>query len=94
MTNRFQFNIKATDGRARTGVISTPKGDIRTPAFMPVGTLGTVKGMVSFWADDFHRGEKLKGHQLNRWAKDVLRRVQDLDAEFNEDEKIRKEVKK
>ena len=46
MTNRFQFNIKATDGRARTGVISTPKGDIRTPAFMPVGTAATVKAML------------------------------------------------
>ena len=46
MTNRFQFNIKASDGRARTGVISTPKGDIRTPAFMPVGTAATVKAML------------------------------------------------
>ena len=46
MTNRFQFNIKATDGRARTGVISTPKGDISTPAFMPVGTAATVKAML------------------------------------------------
>ncbi|MDA9534315.1 MAG: tRNA guanosine(34) transglycosylase Tgt [Amylibacter sp.] len=46
MTNRFQFNINATDGRARTGVINTPKGDIRTPAFMPVGTAATVKAMM------------------------------------------------
>ena len=46
MTNRFQFNIKATDGRARSGVINTPKGDIRTPAFMPVGTAATVKAMM------------------------------------------------
>ncbi|MDC1246915.1 tRNA guanosine(34) transglycosylase Tgt [Amylibacter sp.] len=46
MTNRFQFNINATDGRARTGVIYTPKGDIRTPAFMPVGTAATVKAMM------------------------------------------------
>ena len=46
MTNRFQFNINATDGRARTGVINTPKGDIRTPAFMPVGTAATVKAML------------------------------------------------
>ena len=66
----------------------------RDQYFYESAALGTVKGMVSFWADDFHRGEKLKGHQLNRWAKDVLRRVQQLDAEFNEDEKIRKEVKK
>ena len=46
MTNRFQFNINATDGRARTGVINTPKGEIRTPAFMPVGTAATVKSMM------------------------------------------------
>ena len=46
MTNRFQFNINATDGRARTGIINTPKGDIRTPAFMPVGTAATVKAMM------------------------------------------------
>ena len=46
MTNRFQFNINATDGRARSGVINTPKGDIRTPAFMPVGTAATVKAMM------------------------------------------------
>ena len=46
MTNRFQFNINATDGRARTGVVNTPKGDIRTPAFMPVGTAATVKAMM------------------------------------------------
>ena len=46
MTNRFQFNINATDGRARTGVINTPKGEILTPAFMPVGTAATVKAMM------------------------------------------------
>ena len=46
MTNRFQFNINAIDGRARTGVINTPKGDIRTPAFMPVGSAATVKAMM------------------------------------------------
>jgi queuine tRNA-ribosyltransferase len=43
---RFSFDLKATDGKARTGVISTPKGDIRTPAFMPVGTAATVKAMM------------------------------------------------
>ncbi|PYG34655.1 tRNA guanosine(34) transglycosylase Tgt [Pelagimonas varians] len=40
------FELKAQDGQARTGVISTPRGDIRTPAFMPVGTAATVKGMM------------------------------------------------
>ena len=46
MTDRFNFQINARDGRARTGVIATPKGDIRTPAFMPVGTAATVKAMM------------------------------------------------
>ena len=41
----FSFALHATDGAARTGVITTPRGDIRTPAFMPVGTAGTVKAM-------------------------------------------------
>ena len=45
MTDRIAFTLAATDGFARTGVITTPRGDIRTPAFMPVGTAGTVKGM-------------------------------------------------
>ena len=43
---RFRFDLKATDGKARTGAISTPRGTIRTPAFMPVGTAATVKGML------------------------------------------------
>ena len=46
MTTRFSFALNATDGKARTGVISTPRGDIRTPAFMPVGTAATVKAMM------------------------------------------------
>lgn len=46
MTQRFSFSLHATDGKARTGVISTPRGDIRTPAFMPVGTAATVKAML------------------------------------------------
>ncbi|WP_417448897.1 tRNA guanosine(34) transglycosylase Tgt [Kordiimonas sp.] len=46
MTARFQFDIHATDGAARTGVIKMQRGAIRTPAFMPVGTAGTVKAML------------------------------------------------
>jgi queuine tRNA-ribosyltransferase len=40
---RFSFTISATDGAARTGVIAMQRGEIRTPAFMPVGTAATVK---------------------------------------------------
>src|SRR3546814_12163106 len=45
MTTRFAFSIAATDGAARTGTIRMMRGDIRTPAFMPVGTAATVKAM-------------------------------------------------
>jgi queuine tRNA-ribosyltransferase len=43
----FPFTITATDGLARTGVLATPRGEIRTPAFMPVGTAGTVKALTA-----------------------------------------------
>ncbi len=42
---RFSFHIAATDGAARTGTIAMQRGEIRTPAFMPVGTAATVKAM-------------------------------------------------
>ena len=45
MTPSFTFRILATDGGARRGEISMPRGIVRTPAFMPVGTGGTVKAM-------------------------------------------------
>lgn len=46
MTKHFSYDITATDGNARTGVIKTCRGEIRTPAFMPVGTAATVKAMM------------------------------------------------
>jgi queuine tRNA-ribosyltransferase len=42
---RFGFRLTATDGKARRGEITMPRGTVRTPAFMPVGTAGTVKAM-------------------------------------------------
>lgn len=42
----FAFGIHARDGAARTGVLATPRGPVRTPAFMPVGTAGTVKALT------------------------------------------------
>jgi queuine tRNA-ribosyltransferase len=42
----FPFDIQAVDGAARIGVLQTPRGAIRTPAFMPVGTAGTVKALT------------------------------------------------
>lgn len=46
MAKGFGFRVAAVDGKARTGVIDTPHGQIRTPAFMPVGTAATVKAML------------------------------------------------
>ena len=45
MSDEFSFSVKAVDGAARTGAITTPRGLVRTPAFMPVGTAATVKAM-------------------------------------------------
>ena len=45
-TPGFSFELLATLGHARAGILHTPRGDIPTPVFMPVGTLGTVKAMT------------------------------------------------
>jgi queuine tRNA-ribosyltransferase len=45
MTTEFGFSLRKTDGAARLGTISTAHGEVRTPAFMPVGTAGTVKAL-------------------------------------------------
>ncbi|MEM1315536.1 MAG: tRNA guanosine(34) transglycosylase Tgt [Pseudomonadota bacterium] len=46
MTSGVSFEVSARDGKARRGTLRTPRGDIRTPAFMPVGTAATVKAML------------------------------------------------
>ena len=46
MTEKFSFQLHARSGKARAGIIHTPRGEIRTPAFMPVGTAATVKAML------------------------------------------------
>ena len=45
-TCRMSFELLATDGKARRGRLTFPRGTVETPAFMPVGTYGTVKGML------------------------------------------------
>src|SRR6476646_1492826 len=45
MTAANHFELLARDGHARTGRLTTPHGAVRTPAFMPVGTAGAMKGM-------------------------------------------------
>ena len=46
MTKKFSYSLSAVNEKARCGVISTPRGEIKTPAFMPVGTAATVKAML------------------------------------------------
>ena len=45
--SQFDFRVTHTDGRARRGVMTTPHGSVETPAFMPVGTQGAVKGLTN-----------------------------------------------
>lgn len=45
-TCRMTFELLATEGKARRGRLRFPRGVVETPAFMPVGTYGTVKGML------------------------------------------------
>src|SRR6185503_20907068 len=46
MSEAFTFTLTKTDGMARRGAFTTPHGSVQTPAFMPVGTAGTVKGLT------------------------------------------------
>src|ERR1700681_104969 len=46
MSDAFQFRLVPTDGAARHGEMATPHGPVATPAFMPVGTQATVKGLA------------------------------------------------
>lgn len=48
----MSFDLKATDGKARRGTLNFPRGAVETPAFMPVGTYGTVKGMTPEQIED------------------------------------------
>ena len=46
MSSPLSYTLRATVGQARSGILSTPHGEVPTPAFMPVGTYGTVKGLI------------------------------------------------
>jgi len=48
----FEYSLSATDGAARAGTFHTPHGEVPTPAFMPVGTAGTVKGLIMEEVDE------------------------------------------
>ena len=56
--------------------------------------LTSIKAMVSFWADEYTlRGDKMQGHNLVRWKKEVYDRIQELDKIFKDDEKLSKELR-
>lgn len=76
----MKFELKATDGKARRGTLSFERGPVQTPAFMPVGTYGTVKGMTP--ADIHATGaEIILGNTFHLWLRpgtDIIRAHGDL----------------
>ena len=70
MTENFSFRLIATDGKARRGELSMPRGTVRTPAFMPVGTAGTVKAMYL----DQVRDARLRHHPRQHLSSDAAAR--------------------
>ena len=86
----FSFELLAQENKARLGKISTPRGKIDTPAFMPVGTLGTVKGV---YVDDLLKTgtQILLGntyHLLLRPGIDILKKFNGLHKFMNWDKPI------
>ena len=83
--NEFAFELLAQDDRARLGKIYTPKGTIDTPAFMPVGTQGTVKGI--FAEDIMRTGSQIilgnTYHLLLRPGIEVLKKFNGLHKFMN-----------
>jgi len=72
----MQFELKATDGLARRGALKFPRGEVQTPAFMPVGTYGTVKGVTPQQVTD-SGAEILLGntfHLMLRPGTDIVRK--------------------
>ncbi len=77
MTRDFHFELIATDGAARLGRIATPRGIIRTPAFMPVGTAATVKGI---WPDDVRKAgaDIILGNTYHLMLRPTAERIHEL----------------
>ncbi|MDI4638587.1 MULTISPECIES: tRNA guanosine(34) transglycosylase Tgt [Halomonadaceae] len=74
------FERLATDGRARRGRLSFPRGTVETPAFMPVGTYGTVKGMTPQSVEEIG-AEIILGNTFHLWLRpgvDVIEEHGDL----------------
>lgn len=79
-TSHMKFSLSAADGRARRGVLDFPRGQVQTPAFMPVGTYGTVKAMLPRDIDEIG-AEIILGntfHLMLRPGTEVVRQHGDL----------------
>ncbi|ALO45685.1 tRNA guanosine(34) transglycosylase Tgt [Pseudohongiella spirulinae] len=76
----MEFTVHATEGHARRATLSFPRGDVQTPAFMPVGTYGTVKGMTPQQIHDIG-AEIILGntfHLMLRPGTEIIRKHGDL----------------
>lgn len=71
----FSFEITATDGAARTGMITTPRGTVRTPCFMPVGTRAVVQTLAAYEVADLGAEVVLGNtyHLMLRPGSDLIR---------------------
>ena len=78
----FDYSLTATEGAARAGTFSTPHGDVPTPAFMPVGTAGTVKGLIMEEVEDLGAQMVLANtyHLYLRPGHDLVRRLGGIHA--------------
>ena len=77
MVKNFSFLLKKRDGKARRGEIQTSRGSIQTPAFMPVGTAGTVKAMMPSSVKDTG-AEILLGNTYHLMLRPTAERIKDL----------------
>jgi len=73
----MKFDLKLTDGKARRGTLSFPRGEIQTPAFMPVGTYGTVKGMLPRDVKELG-AEIILGNTFHLWLRPGSDIIKDL----------------
>lgn len=76
----MKFDVKTTQGKARRGTLSFPRGDIQTPAFMPVGTYGSVKGMLPRDVKDTG-AEIILGNTFHLWLRpgtEIIEQAGDL----------------
>ncbi len=73
----FSFKLVSTDGRARAGEVATPHGVFKTPAFMPVGTSGAIKGLPCHWAEETG-AEVVLANTYHLWLKPGAELIRDL----------------